>query len=85
MSSTLAVSQEAATRARWGAHYRNLMAHELVARTLSLRFAMKYRGGVEDDELRLQVLEAEQARRATWVMSATVDPTVALLIGTRPF
>lgn len=85
MSSTLAVSHEAATRARWGAHYRNLMAHELVTRTLSLRFAMEYRGGVEDGELRLQTLEAEQARRATWVMAATADPAAARMIGTRPF
>lgn len=84
MNSTIEVSHEATQRARWANHYRNLMAHELVARTLSLRIATKW-GHAEDGELRLQVLEAEQARRATWVMAATADSEAARMIGTRPF
>ena len=84
MTSTIGTSLEATERAKWASHYRNLMAHELVARTLSLRIATKW-GHAEDGELRLQVLEAEQARRATWVMSATADPDAARMIGTRPF
>jgi hypothetical protein len=84
MTSMIETSQESTQRARWANHYRNLMAHELVARTFSLQIATK-RGHAEHGELRLQVLEAEQARRATWVMSATADPTAARLIGTRPF
>lgn len=84
MTRTIEISQEDAQRARWANHYRNLLAHELIARTLSLRIATK-RGHAENGELRLQVLEAEQARRATWVMSAAADPVIARMVGTRPF